>query len=79
MGFGLNPPGCQFPMDFTAFNAYAYHQTCIDNYVDRLAAADDPDDSATQVNLLYAVGLSPDALTSDDMEYIEREVSKRCQ
>jgi hypothetical protein len=25
------------------------------------------------------VGLSPDALTSDDIEYIGREVSKRCQ
>lgn len=61
----------------TAFSAYAYHQTCIDNYVERLAAADDPNDSATQANLLYAVGLSPDALTSDDIEYIEREVNKR--
>ena len=79
MKFGIDLPGCQCPMDFTAFNAYAYHQTCIDNYVDMLAAADDPNDSATQVNLLYAAGLSPDALTSDDMEYIEREVNRRCQ
>ena len=79
MRFGITPPDCQCPMNFTAFNAYAYHQTCIDNYVDGLAAADDPNDSATQVNLLYAVGLSPDALTSDDIEYIEREVSRRCQ
>lgn len=79
MRFGITPPDCQCPMNFTAFNAYAYHQTCIDNYVDRLAAADDPNDNATQANLLYAVGLSPDALTSDDIEYIEREVSRRCQ
>lgn len=79
MKFGISSPGRQFPMNFTAFNAYAYHQTCIDNYVDRLAAVDDPNDSATQANLLYAVGLSPDALTSDDIEYIEREVSRRCQ
>ena len=79
MRFGITPPDCQCPINFTAFNAYAYHQTCIDNYVDRLAEADDPNDSTTQVNLLYAVGLSPDALTSDDIEYIEREVSRRCQ
>ena len=79
MKFGISPPGCQCPINFTAFNAYAYHQTCIDDYVDRLAAADDPNDSMTQANLLYAVGLSPDALTSDDMEYIEREVNRRCQ
>jgi hypothetical protein len=66
-------------MNFTAFNAYAYHQTRVDDYVDRLAAANDPNDGATQANLLYAAGLSPDALTSDDIEYIEREVSRRCQ
>lgn len=79
MKFGISPPGCQCPINFTAFNAYAYHQTCIDNYVDRLAITDDPNDSVTQTNLLYAAGLSPDALTSDDMEYIEREVNRRCQ
>lgn len=78
MKFGINSPGCHSSMNSTAFNAYAYHQTCIDNYVDKLAAADDPNDSLTQTNLLYAVGLSPDALTSDDIEYIEREVSRRC-
>jgi hypothetical protein len=26
---------------------------------------------------LYQVGLTPDALTSEDMNYIEREVSER--
>lgn len=61
----------------TAFSAYAYHQTCIDDYIERLAVADDPNDSVTQTNLLYAAGLSPDALTSDDIEYIEKEVSER--
>jgi hypothetical protein len=64
-------------MNFTAFNAYAYHQTCIDDYVNLLAAADDPNDPYTQTSLLYQVGLTPDALTSEDMNYIEREVSER--
>lgn len=59
----------------TAFSAYAYHQQCVDDYVNLLAAADDPNDSATQTALLYQVGLSPVDLTSDDIRYIEREVS----
>ena len=75
--FGLFAPDRHTSINNLAFSAYAYHQTCIDDYVERLAAADDPNDSATQANLLYAVGLSPDALTSDDIEYIEREVSER--
>lgn len=78
MKFGITPPDCQCPMNFTAFNAYAYHQSAIDEYINRLAAADDPNDGATQADLLYGVGLSPSDLTSDDIEYIEREVSKRC-
>ena len=77
MRFGITPPDCQCPMNFTAFNAYAYHQTCIDNYIDRLVAADDPNDSYTQTSLLYQVGLTPDALTSEDINYIEREVNER--
>lgn len=79
MRFDINSPGCQCSMERLAFNAYAHHQSAIDEYINRLAAVDNPNDSATQVNLLYAAGLSPDALTSDDIEYIEREVSRRCQ
>lgn len=79
MIFRVTPPDCQCPMNFTAFNAYAYHQTAVDDYVELLAGADNPNDPATQTSLLYQVGLTPDALTSDDIEYIEREVSNRCQ
>lgn len=61
----------------TAFSAYAYHQSAIDDYVNLLAAADDPNDPYTQTSLLYQVGLTPDTLTSEDMNYIEREVSER--
>ena len=61
----------------TAFSAYAYHQSAIDDYVNLLAAADDPNDPYTQTSLLYQVGLTPDALTSEDMNYIEREVNGR--
>ena len=75
--FGLFAPDRHTSINNLAFSAYAYHQSAIDDYVGLLAAADDPNDSYTQTSLLYQVGLSPDALTSDDIEYIEREVSKR--
>lgn len=79
MRFDIDAPGCQCSMERLAFNAYAHHQSVIDEYINRLAAADDPNDGAAQADLLYDVGLSPSDLTSDDIEYIEREVSKRCQ
>jgi hypothetical protein len=66
-------------MERLVFNAYAHHQSTIDEYINSLAAADNPNDGAAQADLLYDVGLSPSDLTSDDIEYIEREVSKRCQ
>ncbi len=62
-----------------AFSAYAFSQQRIEDFINALAAADDPNDGATQTDLLYGVGLNPSDLTSDDIEYIEREVSKRCQ
>ena len=77
--FGLFAPDRHTSINNLAFSAYAYHQSAIDDYVNLLAAADDPNDSYMQTSLLYQVGLSPDALTSDDIEYIEREVTKKCR
>lgn len=75
--FDIWAPDRHSSINNLAFSAYAYHQTCINDYIERLAVADDPNDSVTQTNLLYAAGLSPDVLTSDDIEYIEKEVSER--
>ena len=77
MKFGITPPDCQCPMNFTAFNAYAYHQNWIDQYVELLAAADDPNDPAEQLALLHRIGRNPSDLSQSDIDYIEREVSRR--
>lgn len=75
--FDIWAPDRHSSINNLAFSAYAYHQSAIDDYVNLLAAADDPNDPYTQTSLLYQVGLTPDALTSEDMNYIEREVNER--
>jgi hypothetical protein len=64
-------------MEQTAFNAYAYHQQKIDDFVNLLAAAADHNDGQVQRELLSQVGLSPEDLSTFDLNYIEREVNRR--
>lgn len=77
MKFGITPPDCQCPMNFTAFNAYAYHQQQIEDFIDVLAASDDPNDYHNQHAAAMCVDLDMNSLTSDEVKYIEREVAKR--
>ena len=79
MRFGVSPPGCQCSMEHLAFNAYACHQQEIEDFIEVLAASDNPNDADEQYAAARCVGLNPNSLTSDEMEYIEREVAKRCQ
>ena len=41
---GITPPWYRDPVEHTAFNAYAYSQQRIENFINALAAADDPND-----------------------------------
>ena len=77
MRFGITPPDCQCPMNFTAFNAYAYHQQKIEDFINTLAAFDNPNESANQYAAAQMVELNINSLTSDEIDYIEREVAKR--
>lgn len=77
MEFGITPPGCDCSMEFLAFNAYAFHQQEIEDFIEVLAATDDPNDRANQYAAARCVGLDPNSLTSDEIKYIEREVAKR--
>jgi hypothetical protein len=61
----------------TAFSAYAFHQQEIEDFIEVLAATDDPNDRANQYAAARCVGLDPNSLTSDEIKYIEREVAKR--
>lgn len=75
--FGITPPGCQCSMEQVAFNAYAIHKQTIEDFIEVLAASDDPNDGHNQLAAARCVGLDIHSLTSDEKEYIEREVAKR--
>ena len=73
----LFAPDCRCDMNNTAFSAYAYHQQQIEDFIDALAASPDPNDWTCQCAAAGAANLDPSTLTSDEREYIEREVAKR--
>jgi hypothetical protein len=58
-------------------SGYAAHQQAIEDFIDLLAAADDPNDELTQKELFMRVGLKQEWLTNDDIDYIIFEVNKR--
>lgn len=60
-----------------AFNAYAFHQQQIEDFINALAAMSDPNDYSNQCAAAQCAGLDPNILTSDEIEYIEREVANR--
>lgn len=74
---GITPPGCQCSMEHLAFNAYAYHQQEIENFINYLANAGDPNDFYAQRAAAQAANLDMNSLTSSEIDYIEREVAKR--
>jgi hypothetical protein len=60
-----------------AFACYAMHKDTIEAFIQRLIFTDDPNDTDTQRELADEVGLNWHLLTPDEIEYIEREVSRR--
>jgi hypothetical protein len=66
-------------MEHLAFNAYAYHQQGIEDFINYLVSAGDPNDFYAQRAAAQAAHLDMNSLTSDEIEYIEREVAKRWQ
>ena len=75
--FDLWAPDNRSKVTNVAFSAYAYHQQEIEDFIEVLSASDDPNDSHEQYAAARCIGLDPNSLTSDEIEYIEREVAKR--
>lgn len=73
----INPPWFQDPVEQIAFNAFAYHQQNIEDFIDALAASDDPNDYSNQYAAARSANLDVNSLTIQEREYIEREVIKR--
>ena len=75
--FDIWAPDRHSSINNLAFSAYAYHQQQIEDFITVLASQDDPNDGDIQIQAAQYVGLDPNSLTSDEIEYIEREVAKR--
>ena len=58
MEFNISPPWYRDPVERTAFNAYAYSQQKIEDFINALAASPDPNDWATQCELAEAANLN---------------------
>ena len=73
----ITPPGCQKPHEYLAFNAYAFHQQKIEDFISALAATFDPNDYEIQREVARECGVRIDDFSDDEIEYIEKEVAKR--
>lgn len=62
-----------------SFEFFAMRQQEIEDFIDALITTSDPNDYFNQRAAAMHVGLDLDSLTSDEVDYIEREVNKRCQ
>ena len=61
----------------SCFEFFAMRQQGIEDFIDALAATSDPNDYSNQCAAAQCAGLDPNTLTSDEIEYIEREAAKR--
>ena len=74
----IDAPWFNSPVEQAAFNAFAYHKQNIEDFIDALAKADDPNDPECQYAAARSSGLNVGSLTAAEINYIKSEVSKRC-
>ena len=70
----LNSPDGRFN---EAFTLYAMHTQAIEDFIDKLVHADNPNDQWEQYRLANAAGINVNRLSASEISYIEEEVSKR--
>lgn len=56
---------------------YAMHKQSIEDFIEMLSKTKDPNDEETQLLCAEACNLNWDLLDKNEIEYIEREVSRR--
>ena len=75
--FDVWAPSNRGPTENLAFSSYAYNQQQIEDFIDELAAVDDPTNEWEQRRISYKIGINLDHLSRSEIEYIEEEVAKR--
>lgn len=85
-GIGCRKNDCSFDLwapdhrtkgNNVGFSAFALYTQTIEDFIDVLAATNDPNDEDIQYAAAAQVGLNINSLTSKEIEYIEREVARR--
>ena len=61
------------------FACYAIHKQSIEDFINMLSKEDDPQDPVVQCHCAVQCCLDWSCLSSDEIKYIEREVSRRWQ
>ena len=56
---------------------YTYHQQKVEDFINELAATEDPNDYGVQREIARSLEINMDDFTDAEIEYIEREVAKR--
>jgi hypothetical protein len=56
---------------------YTYHQQKVEDFINELAATEDPNDYGVQREIARSLKINMDDFTDAEIEYIEREVAKR--
>ena len=75
--FDIWVPDRRTSINNKAFSAYAMRQQEIEDLIDALVTSDNPNDYATQLSIYKALDFNSDTLTIKEIEYVEREVSRR--
>lgn len=70
-------PNARTPINNTAFTFYAMRQQQIEDVINLLVITDNPNDFETQREVYEAVGINSDSFTSDEIKYIEYQITKR--
>lgn len=60
-----------------AFSSYAFRQQQIEDVINLLVEAPDPNDYSTQIDAYAAVNLNSDTLTDNEVEYMIKEIRRR--
>jgi hypothetical protein len=72
--FNVRSPDGRFN---AAFSAYVYHTSKLDEFAERLAEEDDPNDVWVQARIACDLGINLVRLTDNEIKYIEEEVAMR--
>lgn len=74
--FDIWAPGHRDSVENTAFGAYVHRCQKIEDLISLLSICDDPNDIENQIIIADHLNINLDSLSEEEIEHIEKEVSK---